>query len=152
MLGNLKRLIEYSKTITEGIEEAPRPHIVGDEDEGTTLLNSPIYVGPQIVVSLPMTKLSGNCDNMTGDLVFIVFVLEKSKSSTATPEGQVAQYLSTIDLLDAILEKFTSDIAGLSADGGCPLLAGMELVDADVMPETGRFGGWNGYSATITLK
>ena len=33
-----------------------------------------------------------------------------------------------------------------------PLLCGMELVAVEIIPEAGRFGGWNGWSATLTLE
>lgn len=152
MLENLKRLINYCQTISADIPAAPEPRIVAAEDQGTTALNSPAISGPQIVIALPSANLSGNCDSMAGPHTFIIFSLEKGKTLTTTQNGLTAQYLTAADLMDAILEKFMMDIGGDGASDSCSLLAGMELVDCDILPEAGRFGDWNGWSATLTLK
>lgn len=55
-------------------------------------------------------------------------------------------------MLNAALGKFSSDIGGQDMPGGCPLLGGMEFIEIEVLPAVGMFGGWNGYSAAITLK
>lgn len=130
----------------------PTPHIVADENQGTTVLNSPTLTGPQIVISLPMARLSGSCDGMTGPHTFIIYALDKVRDITATRNEVVGQYLATADLLNTMLWKFTADIGGQISHGGCPLLAGMEFIEVEVMPAAGVFGGWNGYSAAITLK
>lgn len=151
MLENIKRIIEYCQTINTGIF-VPAPHIVADENQGTTVLNNPSLAGPQVIISLPLAKLSGNSNGMTGPHTFIIYTLEKAKEMTATQCNVVGQYLATIDILDIILEKFSNDIGGQGISGMCPLLAGMEFIEIEVLPAAGVFGGWNGYSAAITLK
>lgn len=151
MLQNLKRVIDYCQTFGSG-DSFPRPHIVADENQGTTVLNNPSLAGPQIIISMPMTKLSGNCDTMTGPHTFIIYTLEKAQDITASKCGVVKQYLSTVEMLDNVLEKFSSDIGGRGSSGTCFQLAGMELIEIEVLPAAGIFGGWNGYSATLTLR
>ena len=151
MLGKLKRIIEYCQTINVG-HPVPAPHIVADENQGTTVLNSPSIEGPQIIISMPLAKLSGNCDGMAGPHTFIIYTLEKAKEMTATQCNVVGQYLATVCMLNKVLKKFSADIGGQGLPGTCPLLADMELIETEVLPAAGVFGGWNGYSAAITLK
>ena len=91
MLENLIRIIEYCQTINVGLS-VPEPHIVADENQGTTVLNSPSIEGPQIIISMPLAKLSGNCDGITGPHTFILYTLEKAKEMTATKCNVVGQY------------------------------------------------------------
>lgn len=151
MLENLKRIIEYCQTINTGIP-VPAPHIVADENQGTTILNSPSIEGPQIIISMPLAKLSGDCDGMAGPLTFIIYALEKAQAMTATKYNVIGQYLATVNMLNKVLEKFSTDIGGQGSPGVCPLLAGMEFIEIEVLPAAGVFGGYNGYSAAITLK
>ena len=151
MLENLRRIIEYCETMATGLP-VPTPHIVADENQGTTVLNNPTLEGPQVVISLPLAKLTGNSDAMAGPLTFLIYTLEKAQAMTATQYTVVGQYLAMVDLMKVILEKFAADIGGQSAYGTCPLLAGMELHEIELLPTAGMFGGWNGYSAAVTLK
>ena len=151
MLGNLRRIIEYCINLNVDAL-TPVPHVVADESQGTTVLNSPTLTGPQIVISMPMARLSGSCDGMTGPHTFIIYTLDKARDLTSTRNEVVGQYLATADLLSKLLRKFAADIGGQSSPGVCPLLAGMEFKEVEVMPAAGVFGGWNGYSAAITLK
>ena len=151
MLKNIKRIIDYCRTISDG-HTIPAPHIVADENQGTSVLNSPAIEGPQLIISMPLAKLSGNCDAMTGPHTFIIYALEKGQAMTATKCNFVGQYLATVNMLNDVLEKFSADIGGQGSPGVCPLLAGMELIEIEVLPAAGVFGGWNGYSAAISLK
>ncbi|MEG2063526.1 MAG: hypothetical protein RRY23_00145 [Alistipes sp.] len=151
MLKNLKRIIEYCQTINDGLP-IPAPHIVADEMQGTTVLNNPSFTGLQIIISMPLAKLSGDCDGMNGPHTFIIYALEKAKEVTATQCNVVEQYLTMVDMLNTILEKFSEDIGSQGSLGACPLLADMDLIEIEVLPSAGMFGGWNGYSAAVTLK
>ena len=151
MLEKLKRIIEYCQIINAGLP-VPAPHIVADESQGTTVLNNPTIEGQQVIISIPLAKLSGNIDSMTGPHAFIIYALEKAPAMTATQCNVIGQYLTTLNLLKMILEKIASDIGGQGTPEGCPLLAGMELNEIEVLPVAGLFGGWNGYSAAVTLK
>lgn len=151
MLEKIKRIIEYCQTINIGLP-VPAPHIVADENQGTTVLNSPSIEGTQIIISMPLAKLSGNCDGMAGPHTLIIYALEKAQIMTATKCDVVGQYLETLDMLNALLGKFSSDIGGQGMPEVCPLLGGMEFIEIEVLPAAGLFGGWNGYSAAITLK
>lgn len=145
MLKKLVNLIEYLPTIGEGV------HIVGDEPNGATRLNSPAIRGRQIVVALPLAELEGNCDHMTGPHTFIVFVVEKTPAASGTPEQVRRQYIECARQLEKILGKITGDITGGNGRQ-CPLLAGFDLKGVQVTPEAGVFGSWSGFSATITLR
>jgi hypothetical protein len=146
MLKKLINLIKYLPALSENI------HIVGDKDNATTCLNSPALKGRQIVAALPLNELEGNSDNLSGPLVFIVFVLEKALTTSGTPERAQKQYIESVLQLEKILDKIAGDITGAGDGGQCPLLAGFDLQGVQVMPEASIFGGWNGYSATITLR
>lgn len=104
MLENLIRIIEYCQTINVGLS-VPEPHIVADENQGTTVLNSPSIEGPQIIISMPLAKLSGNCDGITGPHTFILYTLEKAKEMTATKCNVVGQYLAMINMLKKVLRE-----------------------------------------------
>lgn len=151
MLKKLQRLIRYCETIASGMTDVPKPHIVADKEQGTSALNSPSIQGPQTIIALPLASFAGDCDNPAGSFTVVIFALEKGLEQSGTESKYVDQYLRTIELLGQLLEKFLSDMGG-STTGGCPILNGMEISECIVAPEAGIFGGWNGYSATITLK
>lgn len=152
MFEKIKRLIKYCRIINEGMADIPTPFLVATEDQGTLVLNSPKRLPRQVVISLPQATLSGDCDNIKGPHTLIIFVLEKEKEQTRTPEQADRLYLETADMLGQMLAKFIADISGAREAGQCPLLYGMEFVEVEILPEAGRFGGWDGWSATLTLK
>ncbi len=152
MLKRLTRLIEYCATIADDMPDVPQPCIVADKDQGTTALNTPAIKGPQVVIALPLASLAGDCDNPTGSYTVVIFALEKGLEQTGTRPQYVAQYLKTVGLLGRLLGKFLSDMGGMTESESCPILTGMEVSECTIAPEAGVFGGWNGYSATITLK
>ena len=152
MLEKITKLIKYCRNIHEGMDDVPAPLLVATEDQGTLVLNSPKLEPRQIVISLPEATLTGDCDNIKGPHTLIIFVLEKAKEQTRTPEQSERLYLETADLLKRLLAKFINDISETSSLEICPLLCGMEFVEAVILPEAGRFGGWDGWSATLTLK
>ncbi len=147
MLKKLINLIEYLPTIGEDV------HIVSDEQQGTTALNSAVLRGRQIVAVLPLAVLEGNSDSMTGTHTPILFVVDKAPTVGVTPENIHEQYIECARGLEEILGRIALDMT-TGREGGppCPLLAGLDLVGAQVTPEAGVFGGWNGFSATITLR
>lgn len=152
MLKKLQQLIKYCKTITDDKPDVPKPHIVADKEQGTSVLNSPSIKGPQTIIALPLASFAGDCDNPVGSFTVMLFALEKGLEQSGTESKYVDQYLATIELLGQLLEKFLSDMGGSTTGGSCPILNGMEISECIVAPEAGIFGGWNGYSATITLK
>lgn len=152
MLEKITRLINYCRNMHERLADLPAPHLVASEDQGTLVLNSPMRASRQIVISLPQASLTGDCDNIKGPHTLIIFALEKAKAQTNTPEQTDRLYLETADLLGRLLSQFIEDIAGATPTGACPLLRGMEFIEAEILPEAGRFGGWDGWSATLTLK
>lgn len=152
MLEKITRLINYCRNIHDRQADIPAPHLVASEDQGALVLNSPMHASRQIVISLPQASLTGDCDNIKGPHTLIIFALEKAKAQTNTPEQTDRLYLETADLLGRLLSQFIEDIAGATPTGACPLLRGMEFIEAEILPEAGRFGGWDGWSATLTLK
>lgn len=152
MLEKITRLINYCRNMHERLADLPAPHLVASEDQGTLVLNSPMRDSQQVVISLPQASLTGDCDNIKGPHTLIIFALEKAKAQTNTPEQTDRLYLETADLLGRLLGQFIEDIAGANPTGACPLLRGMEFIEAEILPEAGRFGGWDGWSATLTLK
>ncbi len=152
MLKRLTLLIEYCATIADDMPDVPQPCIVADKEQGTIALNTPAIAGLQAVIALPLASLAGDCDNPTGSYTVVIFALEKRLEQTGTRPQYVAQYLKTVGLLGRLLGKFLSGMGGTTESDGCPVLNGMEIAECVIAPEAGIFGGWNGYSATITLK
>ncbi len=152
MLKKLINLIEYCETVADDMPDVPKPFVVADKEQGTTALNTPAIVGPQVVIALPLASLAGDCDNPTGSYTVVIFALEKGLEQTGTRPQYVAQYLKTAGLLGRLLGKFLADMGGSSTGRSCPILTGMEVSECIIAPEAGIFGGWNGYSATLTLK
>lgn len=151
MLRNLRKLTDYLHALA-GAPGMPPVHVVADESQGTLALNSPARITPQIVIALPNATLSGNSDSMTGPLGFILFALDKEQAQAATADSRKSSYDRTAELLGSVLRKILDDISG-GADGDrCPLLGGMDASEITVLPEAGIFGGWNGWSATITIR
>lgn len=150
MLEKTIRLIKYCQNINAGMNNIPAPHLVATEDQGSLTLNSPKHTPQQVVISLPQAALAGSCNNIKGPHTFIIFVLEKGKEQTRTQSDNL--YLRTAEMLEQLLTKIVDDISGNNSSGQCPLLCGMELVAVEIIPEAGRFGGWNGWSATLTLE
>ena len=106
MLEKITKLIKYCRNIHEGMDDVPAPLLVATEDQGTLVLNSPKREPRQIVISLPEATLTGDCDNIKGPHTLIIFVLEKAKEQTRTPEQSERLYLETADLLKRLLAKF----------------------------------------------
>ena len=152
MLKKLINLIKYCETVADDMPDVPQPFVVADKEQGTTALNTPAIVGPQVVIALPLASLAGDCDNPTGSYTVVIFALEKGLEQTGTRPQYVAQYLKTAGLLGRLLGKFLADMGGSSTGRSCPILTGMEVSECIIAPEAGIFGGWNGYSATLTLK
>ncbi len=152
MLKKLINLIEYCETVADDMPDVPQPCIVADKEQGTTALNTPAIKGPQVVIALPLASFAGDCDNPIGSYTVMIFALEKGMEQTGTRPQYVAQYLKTVGLLGRLLGKFLADMGGSSTTGSCPILTGMEVSECIIAPEAGIFGGWNGYSATLTLK
>lgn len=105
-----------------------------------------------MVIALPLASLAGDCDNPTGSYTVVIFALGKGLEQIGTRPQYVAQYLKTAGLLGRLLGKFLADMGGSSTGHSCPILTGMEISECIIAPEAGIFGGWNGYSATLTLK
>lgn len=152
MLTKLINLIEYCKTVAVEIPDIPELHIVADKEQGTTVLNNATAKKIQTVISLPLASFEGDCDNPSGSYTVMIFALEKGLEQSGTQSRYVAQYLKTADLLGRLLGKFLADMGGSSTGPSCPILTGMEVSECIVAPEAGIFGGWNGWSATLTLK
>lgn len=50
------------------------------------------------------------------------------------------------------LEQLERDLSGIGTGAPCPLLAGLNLTTADVVPEYSIFGGWSGWYMEIVLE
>jgi hypothetical protein len=82
----------------------------------------------------------------------MIFVIEKTPTSSGTPAKDRARFIECARQLERILNKIATDITDGGGGGPCPLLAGVDLQGVQVTPEANVFGGWSGFSATITLR
>ncbi len=150
MFAKLTNLINYLQGINEHSD--CNTIFVTNEDEGSKLLRQPAEKGTQVVIALPVAEISGDCQINIGNMSFIIFVVDKSRSATSNAEDVVNESLQLLSKLNAITDVALNDIAGLGHTSLSELLAGFELVGCEIAPEANIFGGWFGWSATITLR
>ena len=113
------------------------------ESDATSRLHG--VSGFQIITARP--ELHGDLTSATYDTV--IFVLAPDLGASKTTDTECARYnegLLLVDQIVNIIEKSCSE-------GACErLLAGFELKDMDITPETSLFGGWQGWSIELSFE
>lgn len=114
--------------------------------DATSRLNS--AVGDQVLLARPEMHQDGDSDRFRQTLSTAIFVLAKDLGAGRTDELADGQYDRLADLAGRILEKIGDDCSS----GSCSLMAGLNLISVDVVPEYSLFGGWNGYSVELKFE
>ena len=127
------------------IEGATCAFVVQQAD-ATSRLHS--AAGDYVLLARPEMHQDGDSDAFRQTLSTAIFVLAKGLGAGQTDERSNEQYERLADLAERILQRITDDCTG----GRCGLLAGLNLVSVDVVPEYSLFGGWNGYSIELKFE
>lgn len=127
------------------------PILTVDNENATSQLTR--ADGDQLLIALPEGRSNGrDSDAVDETVTFAVFALAKVNGPERTEESAQAAYARLLELMDACLEQFVGDLTGGDTGAPCPLLAGLDLTTADVVPQYSVFGGWSGYYMEIVLE
>lgn len=102
--------------------------------------------GDNILIARPEYRSYGDSDSFSETYDTAVFVLAKDLGNARTDEKENEQYDRLAGLADMILNRIAED-----TDRGCALLSGFSMTDVQVTPEVSLFGGWCGYSISISF-
>jgi len=97
-----------------------------------------------IIVVMPSTTYSGQSDQQIAHDTLMLFVLEKDVSGQ-TNEKELQQYQRTEDVLQATID-YISD----QQSEGCSPFDRFDPASITIDPEYRIFGGWNGWSMTLS--
>lgn len=141
MLSKLERLDSYLKYLTAA---GARISCIINQEDATSRLAS--AYGMQVLLARPEMKesLDDLLTPKTTVISTVIFVLEKDLGAGRTDETVTAQYDRTLAVADTILSNMCDDLEA------CEL--GLRLTDFNVVPEVSLFGGWNGYSISLSFK
>lgn len=141
-LAKLGRLEAYLRNITVSDVSVTVSYVTA-QDDATSLLNA--AAGLQVLIARPECRqnFGPDANARSTDMETVVFALEKSLGAGNTPERELEQFDRCLEVCDEILDKLFAD-----ADS-CSL--GLELTALDLRPEVSVFGGWNGYSMSISF-
>lgn len=141
-LAKLERLEAYLRNITLPDDGVTVSYVTA-QDAATSLLNA--AAGIQVLVARPECRQNFGSDGVarSTDMETVVFVLQKSLGAGNTPERELALFDRCLELCDDILSLLFADAEG------CNL--GLELTGIDLRPEVSVFGGWSGYSLSISF-
>jgi hypothetical protein len=142
-LQKLQKLSQYLEHFT--IEGATCGYVVTQAD-ATSRLNS--ATGDNILLARPDLRQSGNNDFIRQDLSTAIFVLAKDLGAGRTDDLVNEEYNRLAELTDKVLEKIVEDCT----NHRCGMMAGMNLISVDIVPEYSIFGGWNGYSIELKFE
>ena len=127
------------------------PIMTVNQENATSQLNR--VSGEQLLVAMPEGRCTGqDSDSFENSVSFAVFALSKVNGPARTPETAAAAYAQLLRILDLCLDKIVVDIPGDEKTDPCPMMAGLDLTTADVIPEFSIFGGWSGYYMEIVLE
>lgn len=139
----LRRVNNYVRDFqVDGI----RPIVVTRQGDATTKIAR--LTGDQLLVARPELSGDGTVDCLKPRVTLAFFAIAKIEGPSLTEQLENDTYDRLEVLIDKVLTRFADDITM----SGCPLLNGMDLVSVDVVPESGIFGGWSGYSIEISLE
>lgn len=142
----IKRLIRVNNYLRDFAAAGRKAVIVTRQNDAVTKLAR--KSGDQIVVARPEMSSSGDVDSLDSNITLAFFALAKIDGPALTEQLEEETYSRLAELCGCILSKFMDDITG----GECPALCGFDLSSVDIVPESGIFGGWCGYSIEIVLE
>ncbi|WON93899.1 hypothetical protein [Sphingobacterium sp. UGAL515B_05] len=102
--------------------------------------------GLQIACVMPQKGFSGGTDSYKTHDTFIIYALEKDDSGQ-TPESELEPYERTEDAIFKIFHYLTEG----ERPGACLPFPNINVKGITIDPEYREFGGWNGYSITVSV-
>lgn len=108
--------------------------------------------GQQLLIALPEGRSFGqNTDTFSESIGVAFFALAKINGPSRTQELADRTYRELLDLGQAVLDRITEDLIG-KPGATCPLLAGLNITEASMVPIYSSFGGWSGWAIELTLE
>lgn len=149
-LGKLTKITNYLYNFSLPEHEGLNIVLVVDQDNATSQLTK--ASGDQLLIALPEGRFSGyDVDQSQENVNVAFFALSKINSPAKTKQLMQATYQRLLSLISDVLERMTEDITGEKAGMPCPLLAGINIISAEIIPEYSLFGGWSGYYLEMGL-
>jgi len=102
--------------------------------------------GLQLACVIPQKGFSGGTDNYQEHDTFIIYALEKDDNGQ-TSESELEQYERTEEAIFKIFHYLTEGENGQ----GCLPFPLINVKGITIDPEYREFGGWNGYSITVSV-
>ena len=101
--------------------------------------------GIWLVIVLPSTTYSGTDDNYKPHETIMLFVLEKDIDDQDR-DSELQQYQRTQDVLNAIIDYIAEQ-----QSEGCTPWTDFDPASIEIDPEYREFGGFNGWSMTLSF-
>lgn len=134
-----KAIVTQMQTIGHNV----RGHVLVAQDNHATIQLKDKQ-GIQIVVVMPSTTLSGQPDSYDQHDTLMLFVLEKD-TDDQNRDSELHQYQRTQDVLGALIDYLDEQ-----QSEGCTPWASYDPSSVAIDPEYREFGGWNGWSMTLS--
>lgn len=102
--------------------------------------------GLNLVCVMPMRGFSGKLDAVKRHYTFTVYALEKDDDGQSF-ESELDQYERTEEAILKIFDYLTGEDSGVT----CVPYPDININGITIDPEYRTFGGWNGYSLTVSV-
>lgn len=149
----LQKLINVSNYLeTFSVPGYPdiKPIRVVDGDNASGYLSK--AAGQQLLIALPEGRSFGqNTDTFSESIGVAFFALSKINGPSRTQELADRTYRELLGLGQAVLDRITEDLIG-KPGATCPLLGGLNITEASMVPIYSSFGGWSGWAIELTLE
>lgn len=146
----LQKVTDYLYTFSLAEHAGLSIVLIIDQDNATSQLSK--ASGDQLLIALPEGRTSGSDVDQDRETVNVAFfALSKINGPAKTKQLTQDTYQRLLSLIQDVLERMTEDITGEKTGSPCPLLAGLDIVSAEIIPEYSLFGGWSGYYLEMVL-
>lgn len=102
--------------------------------------------GLQLACVMPQIGFDGATDTYTRRATFIIYALLKNDDGQSM-DDELTQYIRTEDAIHKIFIYLTEG----ENNQGCPPFPLINIKGITIDPEFNEFGGWNGYSITVSI-
>lgn len=128
----------------QGVAQAQGYVLVSHDEHAVNKLDE--LSGMYLACVLPNKTFSGEPDSIKTISTIIIYVIEKDDDGQGD-EAELQQYIRTEEALDRIIQYLRYGAPGTH----CIPYPDLRLHDALIAPEYREFGGWNGWSITVSL-
>lgn len=131
-----KKLVEVSaaKDYCRAAHDLQAVNRLGDRD------------GLQLACIMPQRGFTGSTDNHVQHDTFIIYALEKDDSGQ-DDTSELAQYIRT----EAAIYKIFEYLTGGEESSACLPFPNINVKGITIDAEYREFGGWNGFSITVSV-